>query len=432
MRRVTLGIWLLWPLCLVAAGDQATTVPKLPIKSGIITYKMTVTRLWDNATQSEDVVNPFGTLYFDDYGAILAEKAENESDRLGGNFETVLYRDGYAYQLDSSAKVATRRALENSGQEVRNLIGPFRGIQALMGGARAALGRRASDFISFKKTGTMTIANRVVDIYEYQYGDGAWGCNEKQIFGVQKGMLLFSKSYWCDKPMAVLEAVDVKENASIDAERLAVPEGYRIVDADKLDRASGSSIADLETARVVYTSTIAAGLGKKTGTKTLYVGQHGRLSAEEWEGTITYPPAIGLPAKREHQKIIRDAEVKRIVDYEEKTMTRLVLEGIADESIARRQYVFSNRLYGNNVRATGTATLLGKSCEQFEFTSVNVVSQACVWNGIFLTLRESLCLDAPACDERRLLREETATEIEENPKLGEASFGYPIDFEAKQ
>lgn len=432
MRRLMLGMWLLWPLCLVAAGDQATTVPKLPIKSGIITYKWTITRLWDNATQKEDVVNPFGTLYFDDYGAIMVEKIEGESKRRGGGFEAVLYRDGYAYQLESSAKVAWRRALKNSGLELGNLTGPLRGIQALMGGARATPGRSAGAFISFKKTGTMTIANRVADIDEYQYFNPPWKCEEKQIFGVQKGMLLFWKSYWCNTPMAVLEAVDVKENASIGAERLAVPEAYRIVDADKLYRASGSSIADLETARVVYTSTIDAGLEKKTGTKTLYVGQHGRLSAEEWDGTVTYPPTIGLPAKREHQKIIRDDEDKRVVDYEEKTVTRLGLEGIADESIARRQYVFSNRLYGSDVRATGAATVLGKPCEQFEFTSSNVVSQACVWNGIFLTFRESLCLDAPACGQRRLLREETATGIEENPKLGEAIFGYPIDFKAKQ
>jgi len=430
MRRLMFGMWLLCPLCLVAAGDQATAVPKLPIKSGIITYKMTATRLWDNATQNEDVVNPYGTLYFDDYGAILTEKLE--SDLMGGRFETVLYRDGYAYQLESSAKVARREALKQSGQEQGTLIGPLRAIQALMGGARAALGRSAGDFRSFKKTGTMTIANRVADLYEYQYADGEWGCTEKQIFGVQKGLLLFSKSYWCDKLMAVLEAVDVKENASIDPERLAVPEGYRIVDADKLYRASGSSIADLETARVVYTSTIDAGLGKKTGTKTLYVGQHGRRSAEEWDGTVTYPPTVGLPAKREHQKIIREAEGKRVVDYEEKTVTRLGLEGIADESIARRQYVFRNHLYGGDVRATGAATVLGKPCEQFEFTSSNVVAQACVWNGIFLTFRESVCLDAPACSQRRLIKEETATGIEENPKLGEAIFGYPIDFKAKQ
>jgi len=400
-------------------------LPKYPVKSAIIQYKLTRLKNW---TGDSTVSAPYFNVIFDAYGA-LARKELLFAEALDLSHDPLIkiYRDDYVFLLDDPKGCATKRKIRNleysedlNGAGRENMI-----VQNLINKKINKENNKA--FRSFTKTGTELFLGLNCIRYEYNEANFQFGGIEKTTYLVYHDICLSTTYYWNGMFISSVVATSLEENITIPPATFVAPAKYRMIDGDKLDGTYKQSAAGFSSIIVNYTTKTDYYQTKAEGKKTLYSKDQGKKSVWEWEEKIS---EYNLSPESKHYKKIRNEECEFLVDYIKKTVQRgdLVNSNYNFKSIAELDYLFENKLYDTTVKELGKTNFLGKDCTIYEIKTGIEKQEVYEWQGVFLKVKQYNCTDGPDCNQYILTGEETAIRIQENVPISDSLFEYPESF----
>ena len=400
-------------------------LPKYPVKSAIIQYTL------KDEQHAINENNTVGRLIFretfDNFGALVAKEQIGEgADFLPGGKNKQIFKDGYIFWVNSPEGCTTKSKLTKDTYSSGFLGGLSKQVQDLIYNKVNKLNSKS--FQGFAKTGTVTFLGLNCTSYEYNVFNFALSSKDKIEFIVYHDICLSSKYYLGGNLLTTIEAISFEENISIPASVFEIPQNSRIIDGDKLEAPNKIVDSGFSTLIINFDTKKDYGQVKEEGKKTLYIKDSGKVSAQEWEGTIA---EYGLPPEKRHTKEIRVEEFDYFVDFGQKSTRRrnLVNGNYNDKTAAELNYIFRNNLYDNTVKLLGKTSFLGKECTIFEIRVGIEKLEVYEWQGVFLKTKRFMCADGANCTQPLLMHEETATQIRVNVPISNSIFEYPEQFE---
>lgn len=417
-RVIFLSITLLNSFSLPILSQSSLFLPAFKVRSAVITYNMSFPGAPDASS------HPFLRMSFDRFGEFQSKEYIDETSMLmnDGPFREI-FRNDEIFILDNRNKIATKYRISYDHYMSGGDEGFIKLSQDLVAGKINK--SNTPNFTSFKRTGDKTFLGLPCQTYEYSFESSS--SNDKMELTLYHDICLSKKYYIQDSLYYVIEAESYSDNITGPFSVFDVPEGFRIIDGDKLETTKEESNYPYSTVVVEYSSVSNVGQIKQEGKKTLYIKNNGENSCEEFTGTLTQ---FNLPPENKHTKDIHDQEYEYIVDYNNQNVTRrMLVEGnYDDKSIAGRNYIFSYDLYDNSVKLLGKTNFLGKECRILEFRIMSQKLEVLEWSGIFLKTKKYMCYDNE-CSQSVLLLEETASGISINIPVDNSVFIYPEDYQ---
>jgi len=410
-----------------AQSSEGEFIPKYPVKSAIIHYKLTVLKNWGKDTTR--MSKPFFDLTFDDYGThVRMERTDGDIEQLMGEPYVKIYRDNFVFALNDPKGCVTKRRIKDTYymMDYNGEMGFTKSVQDMIHNKINKVTDHS--FLSFNKTGTEIFMGVSCARYQLISYNAMISTKDKYIFLVYKDICLSVKNYLAGVQLiSTVEATSFEENIPIPRATFEVPERYRMIDGDKLDGTYHQAASGFSTIIVNYKTQRDYYQTKGGGRKTLYSKEHGKKSVWEWEETIS---EYNLSPESRHYRKIRDEECEFLVDFVNKTVSRsdLVKSNYNYKTIAELNFLFENKLYDTTVKVLGKANFLGKDCTIFEIKTGIEKLEVHEWQGVFLKVKQYTCTDGPDCNQYILIGEETATNIQENVTISDSLFEYPEDF----
>ena len=395
-------------------------LPKYSVKSAVIQYNLKSNVGNDTASK------PMFRETFDAFGSlILKERIDELTLQVLSEPYQKIYRDGYVFSLNDPKGCVTKHKIKGLDY-MEDFDGGFiKKAQDLM---RNKINKNNTKiFKSFIKTGEAVLLGHDCSVYVYIEANPAFLSENKYIYTMYHDICLSMKTFFLGNLISTIEATSFEENNAIPSATFEVPEKYRMIEGDKLDRTYKEATSGFNSIIVNYTTNRDYYQTKADGKKTLYSKEHGKKSVWEWEETIS---EYNLSPESRHYKKIRDEECEFLVDYISKTVSRrdLVKGNYNYKTIAELNYLFENKLYDTSVKTMGKANFLGKDCSVFEIKTGIEKLEVYEWQGVFLKVKQYTCTDGTDCNQYILIGEETATTIQENVPISDTLFEYPEDF----